>query len=369
MTRGLTEVYLRDQRVWDSCALVYEDRIVGGHPDVTAYECFEEDLLDRVLLYLARECGRTVRLYDVGCGSGRLHLRYGMKIADAASLSPPESDRVRAARHGNPAYMFDPLLAERLVSVGGVDFSAQMLDIAREKLQAAGLSHLLGSRLTFDQGSAFDLAPMDAEPLPLVVCVCNSIGVMQGRAGAVELFKSVRRAIEKAGGIAVISAYRLDAVESFALGNYESTMDVCGQPRWLVPDTYASDSFLQVPRDYKRAYDTGSSIVVDVYNGEFSTGKSGHVLKRDSKAVQIVVETGHIQTYSDYESYWYSFDQFEEWTSDYWPADESYHIAGADLDSLRAEPVQLAILDPTGLLRQLMNRWKFQAVENRGSGE
>ena len=44
----------RDRRVWNDCAGTYEERIVCGHPDVLAYESFEEDFLDRVLAFLAR---------------------------------------------------------------------------------------------------------------------------------------------------------------------------------------------------------------------------------------------------------------------------------------------------------------------------
>ncbi|MCA1810027.1 MAG: hypothetical protein LC725_11360, partial [Lentisphaerae bacterium] len=73
----LPERYARDQKIWDDCAQAYEAAIVHGHPDVTAYENFEEDLLDRILLFLARDARQELHLYDVGCGSGRLHLRYG----------------------------------------------------------------------------------------------------------------------------------------------------------------------------------------------------------------------------------------------------------------------------------------------------
>ena len=236
LTNTLQDNYARDRRVWDACASVYEDRIVGGHPDVTAYESFEEDLLDRVLLYLGREGKKRLRLYDVGCGSGRLHLRYAMKATSAARLRAADAQALAKARRTNPAYAFDPLLAEQLTSIGGVDFSAQMLDLARNKLRASGLISLLGHKITFDHGSAFNLQPMERDPFPVVVSVCNSIGVMQGLEGAVELFKAMRRAVENAGGIAIISGYRREAVASFALGNYESTMDVSGQPRWLMPD-------------------------------------------------------------------------------------------------------------------------------------
>jgi len=90
----------------------------GGHPDVTAYESFEEDLLDRVLLYLARERKKRLGLYDVGCGSGRLHLRYAMKTTRVAQLKKADAQALERARIKNPAFAYDPLLAERLVFSG-----------------------------------------------------------------------------------------------------------------------------------------------------------------------------------------------------------------------------------------------------------
>lgn len=357
LTGALKDHYARDQRVWDTCASVYEERIVGGHPDVRAYESFEEDLLDRVLLYLARERNKRLRLYDVGCGSGRLHLRYAMKMTSAAQLPPSDARALDSARRRHPACAFDPLLAERLVSVGGVDFSAHMLELAGAKLRENGLRSRLGHALGFDLGSAFDLQPMACEPFPVVISVCNSIGVMQGPEGAVALFQAMRRAVEKAGGIAIISGYRREAVEAFALGNYESTMDVSGQPRWLTPDTYAASRYVQVPRTYKHAHSTEARVVVDVRDANGTLVTKGHVLTRDKAAVRRTVKTGHIRTYTNYESHWYAYDVFEAWIAEFWPPSSSYHVAGKDLDALRGEPIQLAILDPSGALKGLLQRW------------
>lgn len=231
---NLDEIYQRDQRVWDECAETYEDRIVRGHPDVLAYESFEEDLLDRVLLYLSAEQKRPLHLYDVGCGSARLHLRYGMKTMNVGELAEPDAERVRLLRRLISEYEYDPQLSQHLHSIGGIDFSSCMLKTAEMKLSDFGLGSRLGKNLTLEHGSAFDLQAMDGGLFPVVVSVCNSIGVMQGPEGASELFKSLRRTVETAGGIAIISGYRREAVETFALGNYESTMDVCGQPRWLL---------------------------------------------------------------------------------------------------------------------------------------
>lgn len=356
MTR-LTESYMRDQQVWDACATTYETRIVQGHPDVLAYEAFEEDLLDRILLYLVREQGTKIHLYDVGCGSGRLHLRYGMKTADMANLPPQDAEKVRCLRLFRSDYAFDHCLAERLHSIGGLDFSVKMLETAEEKLRNSGLADLIGIRLLLEQGSAFELQPMNAEPLPIAVSVCNSVGVMQGPDGAAELFKSMRRAVEDGGGIAIISGYRREAVENFALGNYESTMDVCGQPRWVAPDTYAKAQYQQVPHYYKRAHDSDQSVIVDVFDREGKLVKAGHVLQRDPDAVRHTIITGHIRTHTDYESRWYSFEQFDNWIAEHWSGCTAYHLAGAQIDALRGEPAQFAILDIQGLIGRLLERW------------
>lgn len=358
MQDDLDEAYLRDRRVWDSCADTYEQEIVEGHPDVTAYEAFEEDLLDRVLLHLIRDRRRKVHLFDVGCGSARLHLRYGLKTRDASVSGHEERVSIAWARRVNPGCQFDPDMAEGLVSVGGIDFSARMIELAREKMASAGLTHLLQGPWFFEEGSAFDLQPMADEPLPLVVSVCNSIGVMQGPPGAIELFKAMRRAVESSNGIAIITAYRGEAVESFALGNYESTMNVCGQPRWLEPDDYAAPAFTKVPRAYKRGHDPDSSITVDVFDADGLPVKEGFSLRRDPAETRRTIDEGHIRTHTDYESHWYSFEQFEEWIADLWPEGSAHHLAGISLDALRAEPVQLAILDMGGLLSELLDRWR-----------
>ncbi|MFH1741913.1 MAG: class I SAM-dependent methyltransferase [bacterium] len=357
MSEELESIYCRDREVWDSCAATYEKSIVGGHPEVTAYEAFEEDFIDQILLYLIRDRRQAVQLFDVGCGSARLHLRYGLKAINARTLPHDLISRVLQARTGNPSYTYDPYYAEGLRCIGGVDFSAEMIALAKKKLSAAGLGNWIGSRLRFQEGSAFDLEPMESDLLPVVVTVCNSVGVMQGPLGAMELFQAMRRAAEEAGGIAVISGYRKESVETFALGNYESTMNVCGQPRWLEPKTYAAPDYVQVPRAYKRAYDTDPTVTVEVFETNGTLIEEAYVLKRDPAKVAETIETGHIRTHTDYESYWYSFEQFDQWIAEYWPNGSVYHIAARDLDVLRGEPAQLAILDCGDRLRGLSNRW------------
>jgi len=357
MSQNLNQAYERDRIVWDSCARIYEEQIVMGHPDVTAYEDFEEDLLDRILLYLIRDRKANVCLYDVGCGSGRLHLRYALKTESRDGLTVEESTRLCQARKIKAGYAFDSLLSQGLEYIGGVDFSEEMLELAREKLRQVGLGGLLGKRLFFNQGSAFELQHFSPQPLPFLVNVCNSIGVMQGPAGGEALFRSMRRAVEESGGIALISCYRREAVRSFALGNYESTINVCGQPRWLTPDCYADSRHILIPREYKRAYDLSDEILVDVMNPQGQLLKTAVKLKRVPSAVDETVRTGHIQTYTNYESYWYSWDQIQDWIDALWPKERAYHLEGHRIDALRGAPAQLAILDVGGCLKDLVQRW------------
>ena len=185
----------------------------------------------------------------------------------------------------------------------------------------------------------------------------HSIGVMQGPEGAEQLFASIERAVGSTGGIGIISAYRKEAVGSYALGNYESTMDVCGQPKWLIPDTYAAAQYRKVPKGYKRAYDPSELIEVDVFDQEGRLVAGAQRLERSADLVRRTMETGHIQTHSDYESRWYSFAQFERWIAACWGAHRAWHLLGAELDVMRGEPAQIAILDPRERLVGLVQRW------------
>jgi hypothetical protein len=74
--------------------------------------------------------------------------------------------------------------------------------------------------------------------------------------------------------------------------------------------------------------------------------------------VEQTVDTGHIRTWGEYESYWYGFDRMARWIEAYWGAGSSWHLAGVDLDALRGYPAQIAIYDPRRRLVGLMNRWR-----------
>ncbi|MFQ6609120.1 MAG: hypothetical protein ACE5EE_11425 [Fidelibacterota bacterium] len=347
----LNRTFRRDQKVWDKCASSYEKHVVNGHPDIRAYEEFEEELLDDILQHLIKIRGSQLSLYDIGCGSARIHLRYGLKTTRLSDLSPPPDRSVSNRQLCKKKYRFNRRLSDSLVSVSGIDFSSQMIELATSKLVGAGLKSRLGDWLVLECGSAFDLPPLPSGPMPIVVNVCNSIGVMQGPEGAIKLFKTMRRMVEPTGGIAIISAYRKEAVKEYAINNYESTMNVSGQPRWLKPDTYARPDYKLSPQMYKTAGNTDQSIIVDVFGQDGKLVREGLKLTRDVLEVERTIETGHIRTYTDYESYWYSFDQIGSWIREYWPKGKTYHIEGKRLDRKRAVPVQLAILDTNNLLR------------------
>ena len=347
----LMEIERRDQNTWNRCAKYYEQSVVNGHPDIRAYEEFEEDLLDHMLQHLITANKCQVSLYDIGCGSARIHLRYGLKTTRLNDLSLPSGKLIPRYHSTNGNHRFDRTLADNLVSVGGIDFSSQMIELATDKLIHAGLKSRIGNWLFLECGSAFDLPSLPSGTVPVVVNVCNSIGVMQGPKGAAKLFRTMRRMVESAGGIALISAYRKEAIEAYALNNYESTMNVCGQPRWLVPDKYAGSGYRLRPRKYKTGGDTDPSIIVDVFGQDEKAVLDGLTLTRDTAGVERTISTGHIQTYTDYESHWYSFDQMDNWIEEYWPNGKTYHIEGKQLDGHRAVPVQLAILDTNNLLQ------------------
>lgn len=325
MNKSLQSKYQNDKKVWDSCAVTYEDQIVSGHPDVVAYEKFEEDFLDKILLYLNQNAERSLRIIDVGCGSGRLHVRYG-KYVKIPSIK----------------------------NVIGVDFSEKMLEIARLKLKQEGIDGLSSPVLKFKQGSAFDLLPEEASELPVAVNLVNSIGVMQGEKGAQKLFSAMRRCVEHAGGIAIISCYQRAYVKQYALPQYESTLDVCGQPAWLKPDTFASDKYILKPKYFKRANQDETSLDVEVYENN-KLIKPSFLLYRDKRLTDQVIKTGKIITYSDYESNWYSFSQIEDWMQEYWNGLPIYHIPTQVLDPEKAEAGQLAILDINNTLKEFIS--------------
>ncbi|MBD3344154.1 MAG: methyltransferase domain-containing protein [Chitinivibrionales bacterium] len=347
----LNELYSRDMGTWNSCAKTYETQIVNGHPDVTAYEEFEEDLLDRLLVTLTRDHGRHAHIYDFGCGSGRLHITLGRKSILAKSGNKDSAHSTGNLRNGGS-----------IVHIGGIDFSEEMIILARQKAAKQGLSHLIPKSLSYDVGSAFEVPSYEGENTPVAVSVCNSVGVMQGPEGAQLLFETMRRYVEKKKGMAIISGYKKEALKDFGLGNYESTLDVCGQPVWLKPDTYSSRDYHLISHYYKRAFDTSDTIVVDVFDKDHKKLETGFTLYRDPDSTKETLETGIIKTYQDYNSRWYGSDQFKQWVSELWGDVPSWYVDCSKIDSLRGTPAQMAVLDFTGAFKNFANHWNIEQI-------
>jgi SAM-dependent methyltransferase len=352
---GLQEQYERDRGIWNRCANTYEKQIVGGHPDIVAFENFEENLLDSILRHLAMTQERPLKLLDIGCGSGRLHLRYGVKSLNLQDHSDVHT--LVQLKKSDCDLLYDPLMERKLEEVYGIDFSNKMIRLAEQNLKQTELWGIGKPRLVLEEGSAFDLEPEPDRLFPIAVCLVNSIGVMQGEEGAMKLFDSMRRVVEAAGGVAIISCYRKEYLKSYGLNQYESTMDVSGQPRWLVPTRYATSDFLPIPHGYKRAFDHRPAIAVDIHDRQGRLVEPSVVLERDPAKTAEVLETGHIQTHWNYESHWYAFDRIEEWIRTLWGGDKTYHFESKVFDSLRARPAQLAVFDPGDALKEWRERW------------
>ncbi len=351
--------YEKGRNVWDSCSEIYEKQIVKGHPDITAFERFEEDFLDFLLRHLITNQERKIKLMDIGCGSGRLHMRYGFKTVDTDELSSdyPHEQVVE----NNPDLLYDPILANGLSEVWGIDFSAKMLEIAQKKIDEPGFPETATAiDLSFEQGSAFELEAPQEDVLPFAISLVNSIGVMQGPIGAQSLFKSMRDAVVEKRGIAIISCYRKEYFQYYGIGQYESTLDVSGQPKWMAPDKFANNGHKLVPKEYKLAYSNEPTIVVDVVNDENKIVEKNFVLERNPEVLNKTINTGHIETYNGYESNWYSFEQIDEWINKHWTGyGSTYHIKTCDMDNMRAEPAQWAILDCGDYLGELLKIRKW----------
>ena len=345
---SLGQRYDHDRSIWEECAATYERQIVRGHPDVTGYENFEHSVIDRMAIHFTRDCGLNLYCYDFGCGSGRIHtLLAPMCFSGSGFGKEHENEAGRG----------------RIAHVGGIDFSEQMIRLAHDNCAEAGFGKLIPEYISFDIGSAFDVSPYSGTDTPFAVSVCNSLGVMQGEEGARNLFATMGNYVSDRKGIAMISCYRREAVRDFALGNYESTMDVSGQPGWLKPTQWSCGEYKLVPRYYKRAYDTNPGIVVDVLGADNQPVKKGLLLERDAAAVEKVIETGEIDTCTGYHSRWYSTDQVKAWMKEFWSDGVLWHIEGKCLDQLRGAPAQLAIVDYNGKFEPLARSWGLQPLQ------
>ena len=304
---------------------------------------------------MASTQNRPIKLLDIGCGSGRLHLRYGAKTIDMRHHR--EKDALVRLKKSDHALMHDPLLESRLDEVYGIDFSHEMIQMAKRHLEETGLFEATRTRLVFDEGSAFELKPEPSTVKPIAICLVNSIGVMQGERGAKALFQAMRRSVEEAGGVAIISCYRKEYLSSYGLNQYESTMDVSGQPSWLVPDQYAGRDYIPLPHGYKRAFDVHPGITVSIFTRGGELVAENYLLERDPKKTKETLDSGHIRTHWEYESNWYAFEKIDSWINKLWEPNKSYHFKSKVFDSMRGRPAQLALYDPSDSLREWVDQW------------
>lgn len=355
MRVGTEEALDLSRALWDECADRYEQQIVSGHPDIVGLETFEEDFLDAMLRHLVDSNSAPISLMDIGCGSGRLHLRYLIKTARQAIVPDAGELTISANLIKNASNLkYDPVIAKGLTEVWGIDFSPKMLALASAKM---ALQPYFDSplKLSFIEGSAYDLQPAHADTIPISVSLINTIGIMKKPES---LFKAMRRQVEAAGGIACIFCYKKASIISHGLSNYESTLDVSGQPKWLVPTDYAGKEYNMIARRYKLAHSRDPELVVDVFNRKMQQVKTSYVLRRDPAAVDDCLRSGHIETHTGYESRWYDFAQIGAWIDDFWQGKgNSYHLHGKTLDPIRAEPEQIAIFDPANRLNKFLQRY------------
>lgn len=352
MMTDLNARYQQDQSVWDRCSGIYEQRIVGGHPDIHAYEAFEETLLDHLLLHLARTLDKRISVVDLGCGSGRLLLRLMAQTTPPDTLTRDKEKRLRMMRSIHPDWAWNPQLQSKLRTLTGVDFSRAMLTLAKKKMSAAGLSRDgATTQIQLIRGSAFDPVQLTSGAFPVVVCLINSIGVMQGIEGAKKLFQSIRQTVDQGGGIGLISCFCRENIGSHGLGQYESTMDVSGPPIWLKSDWHDLAKLLFVPRAYRRFDDTKKTIDVAVYETDGRLIDECHTLRRIPKQMEEMLRTGKILTHQGYESRWYSKKEIASLISNHW-GKSGWQTFGSRIDPLRARACQLAWYDPNGHARR-----------------
>jgi hypothetical protein len=191
---------------------------------------------------------------------------------------------------------------------------------------------------------------MKAGQIPIITCHSNLIGLLTKPSGAIRLFQSLRHAVQPYGGVAIISAYLRDAISTHVLNIYESIIEICGQPSWLVPETYANPKFRQVAQKSKTAYDMNPLIMVDVYSADGALVKRNHELRRDEDRIDELIKSGEIHTCYGYKSSIYSYDEVSHLIEKHWPVEKSHHYFGDMLDDSRAEFLQIAILDGSGKL-------------------
>ncbi len=339
------QVITENTTIWNNCADIYEKQIVNGHPDIINYETFEEYFLDSLIKHLIKQKKRNIKIMDIGCGSGRIHNHYALQSLIPDIGTHPSSEI--SGKHSKHSSVTDSIN-----EVWGIDFSKNMLQLAKHKLFNTGINNQSNIKLNFQLGSAFEVEPLNENCFPVVISLINTIGVMQGEKGAILLLKTMKNIIHNTGGILLLSCYRKKHLNTYGLGQYESTMDVSGQPFWLKPDEYANKNYHLVPLQHKLAYDANPELAVNVYDSDNNCIAKNYILKRKPALVKDLLDTGKIETHNNYSSNWYSYKQIHSWINELWGNDTGniYHIKTNSIDPIRAEPGQIAIYTSDNIL-------------------
>ncbi|MBI2263816.1 MAG: class I SAM-dependent methyltransferase [Armatimonadetes bacterium] len=343
----------RNVQIWDSCAKEYEESIVCGHPEIVRYEAFENDLVDSILFHVIKLRMRKITLIDLGCGSGRFHVRYGAKTTHPDNVPTADRQALCRLQSGRPDLQYDSLLDRHLQAVFGVDFSEAMLRLAAEKLCCeSGLGTVLENRLFLDRGLAQEFIPAFPVDYPVVICMINTIGIFQGVEGAIALLRHIRDLVEPHGGIGIISALRQERINPYALCNYESTMNVSGQPKWLEAENgkiYGKGYDIR-PERHKLSLFNESYVDACVYDAQGRVVEERLRFHRIPEKVRYVQETGHIHTYSDYYSKWYSREELCEMCDLEWGGAHQW-VPAERVDRLRGQMGQIVLLGDPDIAR------------------
>ena len=336
-----------DQIVWEDCAQTYEEQVVEGHPDIRSAESLEEEWLGHLLRKRSWQRPEQIHVVEAGCGSARVLAQLAAAATQTEDLEPTDRKLLQAYRRLRPEGAFHSAWAQTCGKMVGVDFSRSMLALAEERFSRIGLSRWIQSRrVQLIHGSAFQLPPT-ALGQPWVICLLNSIGVMQGEEGARALLRSVRQAAG-ASGVGFISAYRAEAMETHGLNQYESTLEVAGIPDWLEGDvpTGCRARARQTPR----AGEAQEVLPVDWVDESGALTGQGE-LRRQPDRVRQVCLTGQVRTRSGYQSRWYPWSQMAQLVRDEW-GEAGWQISPGRLDHLRGRPLQWLWFDPTGWIRE-----------------
>jgi SAM-dependent methyltransferase len=346
----------QSKKLWDEQTDLYEEDTIdcNGQPDIIRYQNFEYDLMDKVLSLVLknRDVNRKITLIDFGCGSGKLHIRYGCKMIDSDDISDPDDrkklNRLRRSMFG---LQYDEHFKNGMDRIIGIDFSENMIDLAKIKTHSAGLTQDLDSKLIFKQGYVHEFDMDVGDTIPIVACMINTIGIMQGVEGARKAIWAMERIIGK-DGLGVISMYRKDKVEKYALCRYESVMESDGQPIWLIPIVHAEKDVIIKPKAYKTALHDTDTLPAMIFCSGGNAPIQTMIFRRDPNIVKETVETGVIRTHTGYYSKWYSREEMEDILSDIFGT--SYKIVDAEkFDYLRGEVGQIAFVGNLNLIDEL----------------